>query len=391
MTALVCDDGPAAPRYAEIGSSKQGSSGPLCDFTDRRQLTTVCIVCMGCLVYAGWWTMTSLMDGDLNVSRTDDAWLSTVPEFTGTAAPWPSRVHFIHIPKCAGSSFTSFLRLQYGCDPPGFCCNAPGMPVGVCNETRGCAAVAGCIGHYPQLELLLQASITSVTMVRDPLSRYWSAFHYPDHHDSNTTLQQNLEDNRWSNVIAKQLAGHSETYVVHAPPVTLAHSIETVRQLAFVGITDLFEESLQLFCAMFQCPQPLPAPTHARYNPHPAWTVTEGTSILDHNQLDQLVFNLAVLPRFCADAKQWGIDSTALRAKCLTIKTTGKRVWTRVNNQAHVVSQLPPMPAPPLVPPLHQQVPPLQLLPVQLRPAAPDSSAYVASAAAASSPPHHQP
>ena len=60
-------------------------------------------------------------------------------------------MHFVHIPKCGGTSMTAVLR-QVACviDPQrnNDCCTNPGF----CDwhAKRRCASIKGCINHFPQ-------------------------------------------------------------------------------------------------------------------------------------------------------------------------------------------------------------------------------------------------
>jgi hypothetical protein len=61
-----------------------------------------------------------------------------------------ARIHFIHIPKCGGTTMTSVLRqIQCSVDPikNSDCCLNPGF----CDwhAMRRCATIQGCINHFP--------------------------------------------------------------------------------------------------------------------------------------------------------------------------------------------------------------------------------------------------
>lgn len=65
------------------------------------------------------------------------------------------------------------------------CCVNPGFCQRVKNKQRTCKAIAGCYGHNPQLQLYAAKpgfrSVRAVTMLRDPVSRVVSAWHYRCH------------------------------------------------------------------------------------------------------------------------------------------------------------------------------------------------------------------
>lgn len=64
--------------------------------------------------------------------------------------PVPEEIHFIHVPKCGGTSMTAVLRaIQCHIDPKqnSDCCRNPGF----CDwhANRRCATIKGCINHFP--------------------------------------------------------------------------------------------------------------------------------------------------------------------------------------------------------------------------------------------------
>lgn len=65
------------------------------------------------------------------------------------------------------------------------CCVNPGFCQRVKQKQRTCSAISGCYGHNPQLRLYAAKpgfqSVRAVTMLRDPVSRVVSAWHYRCH------------------------------------------------------------------------------------------------------------------------------------------------------------------------------------------------------------------
>lgn len=80
--------------------------------------------------------------------------------------------HFIHMPKCGGTSMTAVLR-QIACamDPKRNedCCTNPGF----CDwhAHRRCNSIKGCINHFPQRKWIFKKP-PSIVMFREPISRY---------------------------------------------------------------------------------------------------------------------------------------------------------------------------------------------------------------------------
>ena len=105
----------------------------------------------------------------------------------------PHFFHFVHVPKCGGTTFTTILR-RASCrlltlystahslppSPPADCCTNPGYCE---NPNRLCASVSGCQNHLPQLTLLPPPTspTRAVTMLRDPVARVVSAWFYRCH------------------------------------------------------------------------------------------------------------------------------------------------------------------------------------------------------------------
>ena len=108
-------------------------------------------------------------------------------------------LHFVHVPKCGGTSVTKVLRrmacvlnggepsknakgarqweasgkLQLDCcSPPGFC----GAP-----EKRTCKLIKGCVNHFPNLDFVNPHQRPSLTILRSSITRVISSWHYRCH------------------------------------------------------------------------------------------------------------------------------------------------------------------------------------------------------------------
>lgn len=104
-------------------------------------------------------------------------------------------LHLVRIPKASSTPLSTVSRHIAGCFPAGPCCKYPGTPRGTCPLTEPplikceeLGKVIGCTHHFPNYKYLLDPSIISITVMREPLSRAISAFFYPGiHHNSRCT------------------------------------------------------------------------------------------------------------------------------------------------------------------------------------------------------------
>jgi Sulfotransferase family len=190
--------------------------------------------------------------------------------------PLPRPVRLLRIPKAGSSSFSAFLRLQYDCTsdahPPGDCTR----------HNRGaCPAVQGCTNHEPIPHWQnndINNTPAMVTFVRDPLARYRSAYRYPGHHGLGTNgniTRHVILFPEYNNVQTNYLSRHAiGTWNVRhgnrarsVPPPnhsiandewqrrlqTASSLINATQHLAFVGLVEYWNDSLRLFCRMYQC------------------------------------------------------------------------------------------------------------------------------------------
>ena len=106
------------------------------------------------------------------------------------AFSWPrgsatTEMHFVHVPKCGGTSVTKVLRRMAcaknnGTEDTLDCCLRPGF----CGapEHRMCRMIMGCINHLPKMrQSFLPAKRPSLTILRSSLSRVVSSWHYRCH------------------------------------------------------------------------------------------------------------------------------------------------------------------------------------------------------------------
>jgi hypothetical protein len=188
-----------------------------------------------------------------------------------TPQPLPQPIRLLRIPKAGSSSFSAFLRLQYQCtseqNPPGDCNS---------KNSRVCPNVKGCSNHKPPPT---DDDVPLITIFREPVSRYISAYYYPGHHGFGTGNNISLHSYlfpEYDNTMTNFLSGHAigtwnkpeGNKQRHAPPadallpskadykkrLQIALNM-TTRRLSFCGLLEYWNDSLRLFCRMYQCPQ----------------------------------------------------------------------------------------------------------------------------------------
>lgn len=102
----------------------------------------------------------------------------------------PFQLHFMHIPKCGGTSMTAVLR-EVMCDasPDHMkdCCTNPGF----CDThaMRRCAAIKGCVNHFANRPFIFKPEVPSIAIMRHPVSRLVSAWFYRCHSPNSDCFQ----------------------------------------------------------------------------------------------------------------------------------------------------------------------------------------------------------
>jgi len=118
--------------------------------------------------------------------------------------------------------------------------------------------VIGCTHHHPNYEALLDPSIYSISIMRNPFSRSISAFFYPGHHDMQCQQRNDplycfrkyTQSPQYSNVVVKLLTGG----FAYSPVPTCSnsqvcrHSLEAalknLDRLLLMGVAEMWELSL---------------------------------------------------------------------------------------------------------------------------------------------------
>jgi hypothetical protein len=248
----------------------------------------------------------------------------------------PIPVRLLRNPKAGSSSFSAFLRLEYNCTsaqhPPGDCTG---------QNRASCAAVQECSNHKAPPDWSNPGIADMITFVRDPVSRYVSAYGYEGHHGkgtgSNITKHTVLfpeYDNTQTNFLSRRTIGtwakRNGNKGRSVPPnATLLPSDNEMKnrleyavdllssdKLKFVGLVEHWNDSLRLFCRMHICSH-LEQSLHAKrqrqqtargQESYPYSDPVAMDAVTSSNAVDQQLYQAAVR-RFCQDLALYQDDA----------------------------------------------------------------------------------
>lgn len=274
--------------------------------------------------------------------------------------PLPTKIRHLRIPKAGSSSFSAFLRLQYRCV-------TPETPPGDCNQDNihTCPNILGCYGHFPPIAINTTdpIDVPMVTLFRDPVERYISAYNYPGHHNEGTrgnitrhVLQFPAWNNSMTNFFSSRKVGDWGYRFVQPPNKSLSPLqeqkvklrdalalLKNENRVTFVGLVEYWYDSIRLFCRIYDCPfleksltsagerrsRNVTVPDHSaqqqRFSGYPYNESATMKLLQRAHNLDYTLFQ-SVQRRFCADLFKYSKNDSSFRA---TLSKEVKRFCTK--------------------------------------------------------------
>lgn len=181
-------------------------------------------------------------------------------------------IHFIHVPKCGGTSMTSILRKvacsidsnrnQDCCTNPGFC---------DWHAMRRCASIKGCTSHFPNRPWIFKDKLPSIAVLREPTSRLLSAFYYRGHSPNNDFFQvrpyfkdirdgklpkvmfpEYIEMPEYQNIITRMFGADSFPYKnVTITDKVFEAAVDALDHMFFIAIQEVYDISVKVMLREF--------------------------------------------------------------------------------------------------------------------------------------------
>jgi hypothetical protein len=177
-----------------------------------------------------------------------------------------TQLFFVHIPKTAGTTFIGILDSSYA--QQDICpIHWPYSELKQAYDSGALQAFPFIRGHFSyDLVKQLQDDVVTISFLRDPVDRMISEFYQsqraPIHPKYDATqgltldefVNQSPELPYYTNAVTRYLTLSQEHVPLEDRTPSLEEAKEILSQLDFVGITELFDESMQLFEAVFDIP-----------------------------------------------------------------------------------------------------------------------------------------
>jgi hypothetical protein len=171
-----------------------------------------------------------------------------------------------HIPKTGGTSFLQFLRQTFGRRLYHDLSHLPNQRPGpwqllarLCGRMDVPFGTRCIFGHFRATKYdRVFPRAQHFTWLRDPVERVVSQYHYQYRQAQKPDAGFSLEPMRLGRFVRFPGMRNNQAYYLNGKPI---------RSFAFVGITEYFDVSLQLFMRLFDCARPSAAVPLANQNP----------------------------------------------------------------------------------------------------------------------------
>ena len=234
-------------------------------------------------------------------------------------------IHFIHVPKCGGTSMTSILRKvacsidsnrnQDCCTNPGFC---------DWHAMRRCASIKGCTSHFANRPWIFKDNLPSIAVLREPTSRLLSAFYYRGHSPNNDFFQvrpyfkdirdgklpkvlfpEYIEMPEYQNIMTRMFGADSFPYKnVTITDKVFEAAVDALDHMYFIAIQEVYDISVKVMLREFNMTH-LDIPIEKERDQSVSKKVTEEKMIIksnvtlmnrvrENNKYDVHLYSLAV-------------------------------------------------------------------------------------------------
>ncbi len=234
-------------------------------------------------------------------------------------------IHFIHVPKCGGTSMTSILRKvacsidsnrnQDCCTNPGFC---------DWHAMRRCASIKGCTSHFANRPWIFKDNLPSIAVLREPTSRLLSAFYYRGHSPNNDFFQvrpyfkdirdgklpkvlfpEYIEMPEYQNIMTRMFGADSFPYKnVTITDKVFEAAVDALDHMYFIAIQEVYDISVKVMLREFNMTH-LDIPIEKERDQSVSKKVTEEkmtiksnvtlmTRVRENNKYDVHLYSLAV-------------------------------------------------------------------------------------------------